>query len=92
MNSCEKIQIAKLNLKPCRGRSVEYFTRVALQRMRAERNNDSMPFALVDAENRKIEYGTVGNLRKARFEQLRAKALHGVNMIVCDRKTMIQIL
>lgn len=38
MNACEKMQIAKMNLRPGRGRSMENLTRMALEEMRRKRS------------------------------------------------------
>lgn len=91
MNACEALQIAKLNLRPYRGKSVAHQTRLHLERMRAERKQMHTPFALVDAENRRLTYGNCTTLRKAVFEKLRAKLLYGIDMIVCDSRTLIQL-
>lgn len=94
MNACEQIQIAKMNLRPGRGRDLKTKTDMALKEMRKERNSILCPYVV------EVWHWSVGvvdrilciTLREARFQQLRAKVLHkDCEATVFDSKTMVAL-
>ena len=96
MNSCEKMQIARMNLRPGRGRDLSHLTRLALQTLRQRRQFMPEPYALEDL-NRiptlyEVKYGTLDTLKKARFHQLRARQLYGLELAVVDSRTRIRLI
>lgn len=54
MNACEPLMIAKMNLKPSRGRSIEMKRVMALQELRRERQIDNSPYCLGKTETGKL--------------------------------------
>lgn len=94
MNACEKMQIAKMTLRPGRGRNLKTLTDMALKEMRKERNSIPCPYVV------ELWHWSVGvverilctSLREARFQQLRIKNLHkDYEVAVCDSKTMVAL-
>ena len=91
MNACEKMLIAKMNLRPGRGRDLKAKTDMALIEMRRERNYTSCPYVV------EVWHWSVGVVDRvycttwngARFQQLRAYHLHGCKATVLDSKTGI---
>lgn len=92
MNSCEKMQIARMNLSASRGRSLETLTQMALRELRKERKAYDHAY-VVEGETccGYVPYGFFSSLRKARFWQLRTMRLKGLECVVSDSKTGIQI-
>lgn len=92
MNSCEKMQIAKINLRPGRGRDLKTLTDIALRELRAERKCYGFKYDVVDEAGGMYNLlGQFGSLRQARFWQLRVKALYGLDLKVLDTKTLVRI-
>lgn len=92
MNACEKMQIAKMNLRPCRGRDLKTLTDMALRELRVERNSWAFNFDVEDnTEAGYMLWGRFGSLRQARIFQHRAKIMYGVELIVTDVKTGIRV-
>ena len=98
MNACEKMIIAKMNLRGRRGWSVQVQTDHILREMRMERHHVEQPYLVVVWHP---AIGTMGEewcatLKEARFVQLRCKNVSFRNdkncvVSVYDRKTKIQI-
>ena len=87
MNACEKMQIARLNLRAGRGRSLADQTRIALKQLRRERNTRVATYVvMIDGASCACTY----SLRQARLWQLRS-ARNGCECGVYDSKTGIQI-
>lgn len=86
------MQIAKMNLRPGRGRSIKALTILALQTLRSERNGKWHPYAVESTDPDEYEpLGLFSSLRQARFCQLRAMHLQGVECIVTDWQTGLRI-
>ena len=92
MNSCEKMQIANLNLKAGRGRSLETKIKMALQKLRRERRGYSHAFSVevIDETGLPMLYDSTNSLRQARFWQLRNISA-GWECGVFDTRTGLQI-
>ena len=92
MNACEPMQIAKLNLRSGRGRTLKTKTDMALRRLRRDRRGDCDVYSveMIDETGDVVLYGNTDSLRQARFWQLRI--MHGGGECgVFDLRTGIQI-
>lgn len=92
MNACEKMQIARMNLRAGRGRSIEYLTEEALRQLRRTRKADFGLFSVevIDITGLPVLCNNTNSLHQARFWQLRIMQ-KGVTCAVFDNKTGIQI-
>lgn len=92
MNACEKMQIAKINLRPGRGRDLKTLTDMALRELRAERHRWICNFNVeTDSKDEYKLWGSFNTLCQARIFQHNAKIICGVELIITDRKTGIRI-
>lgn len=89
MNACEALQLAQMNLRPGRGRSLDDLTRMALKKLRADRQRQMVTF-YIDTEDG-YRYAISGTLRDALWARCKLRLALGLNGEILDAFTLIRV-
>lgn len=90
MNACEPLQIAQMNLRPGRGRSIEHLTALALQQLRfVRKQTEGLWFSIVSEDGHRRD--VCGTFRAALLARCKMRLELGVQCEVLDGQTQIQL-